>query len=126
MDPARINVVGNAGVDQVAQAFSWPGFPYTLMFEEPRTTVYTDFEAPQVSLQNTELLESTLTADLSSNKDLVKLEVFADGSLVEVVQVSGSDVAISIENDQFSPEAAIAVYAYDQYLNCAETQVTVQ
>lgn len=126
MDPARINVVGNVRVDQVHKPFGFPGFPYFMMNPVPRTTIYTDFESPQVTIQNAELLDGTLTADLSSNKDLVKLEVFADGSLVEVIQVSGLDVELSITNDQLSPDATIAVYAYDQYLNCAETQVTAQ
>jgi uncharacterized protein (DUF362 family) len=121
MDTARITVVGNVGVDQVAQAFTWPGFPYNRIYAEPSQSVYTDFEAPQVTIQNLELQDGTLTADLSSNKDLVKLEVFADGELVEVVQVNGSDIELHVTNDQLSPDAIIAVFAYDQYLNCAET-----
>jgi hypothetical protein len=121
MDTARINVVGNVGVDQVAQAFSWPGFPYNLQYAEPSQTVYTDFESPQVTIQNVELLDGTLAADLSSNKDLAKLEVFADGNLLEVIQVNGSDVELSITSDQLSPDASIEIFAYDQYLNCTET-----
>jgi hypothetical protein len=95
-----------------------------MMNPVPRTTVYTDFEAPQVTIQNVELLDGALTADLSSNKDLVKLEVFADGNLLETIQVNGSDVELSVANDQLSADATIEVYAYDQYLNCAEAQVT--
>jgi uncharacterized protein (DUF362 family) len=121
MDTARITVVGNAGVDQVAQAFTWPGFPYNLIYAEPRASVYTDFEAPQVTIQNVEIQDGTLTADLSSNKELVKLEVFANGELVEVVQVNGINIELHVTNDQLSPDATIAVFAYDQYLNCAET-----
>jgi len=126
MDTARINVVGNVGVDQVAQAYSWPGFPYNLIYTEPSESVYTDFEAPQVSLQNVELRDGALTADLSSDKDLVKLEVFVDGTLMEVVQVNGSNVPLSIANDQLSTDATIAVFAYDQYLNCTEIEVTAE
>jgi hypothetical protein len=126
MDPAKINVVGNVQVDQVRKPFGFPGFPFSMMNPIPRTTVYTDFEAPQVTIQNAELLDGALTADLSSNKDLVKLEVFADGNLLEVVQVNSLEVALSIANDQLSADATIEVYAYDQYLNCSETQVMVQ
>lgn len=124
MDTARINVVGNAGVDQVAQAYSWPGLPYNLIYAEPSQSVYTDFEAPQVSIQNVELTNDTLSTDLSSDKDLVKLEVFAGDTLLEVVQVNGSDVSMSVVNDQLGVGDPIAVYAYDQFLNCAEIQVT--
>jgi uncharacterized protein (DUF362 family) len=129
MDTARITVVGNVRVDQVHEAFSWPGLPYNLIYAEPSESVYTDFEAPQVTIQNVELQDGTLTADLSSNEELVKLEVFADDNLLEVVQVSGLDVAISIESDQLSPDATIEIFGYDQYLNCAgtaEMQVAAQ
>jgi uncharacterized protein (DUF362 family) len=121
MDTARINVLGNVGVNQVAQAFTWPGFPYNLIYAEPSASVYTDFDAPQVTIQNVELLDGSLSAEISSNKDLVKLEVYVDGSLVEVVQVSGSNLGLSVANDQLSPDASIEIFAYDQYLNCAET-----
>jgi hypothetical protein len=121
MDTSRITVVGNVGVDQVAQAFSWPGFPYNLIYAEPSASVYTDFDAPRVTIQNVKLQDGALTADLNSNEVLVKLEVFANGELMEVVQVNGSDVELSITNDQLNADATIAVYAYDQYLNCAET-----
>jgi uncharacterized protein (DUF362 family) len=129
MDTARIIVYGNAGVDQVAQVFSWPGFPYNLIYAEPSASVYTDFDAPQVSIQNVGIESGTLAADISSNKDLVKLEIYADGTLVEVVQVTGSDIELKVTNDQINPEASIEIFAYDQYLNCAEigaTQVAAQ
>jgi uncharacterized protein (DUF362 family) len=125
MDPAKINVVGNVRVDQVRKPFRFPGLPYSFMNPEPRTRVYRDFEAPQVTMQNVELVDGTLTADLSSNKDLVKLEVFVDGSLLETIQVSGLDVPLSVANDQLNADATIKVFAYDQYLNCSETRVTV-
>jgi uncharacterized protein (DUF362 family) len=126
MDPARINVVGNVRVDEVRKPFKFPGFPYTWMNPEPRKRVYRDFDAPQVTIQHITLRDSTLTADLSSDKNLVKLEVFIDGSLAEVVRVCGCGMTLSLVSEHLSPHSIVDVYAYDKYLNCSETRVAVQ
>jgi hypothetical protein len=125
IDPANIDVVGNARVDEVKKSFGVPGFPFSTLFRGPKRRIYKDFEAPEVEIQNVNLTGITLTANVTSDEELVKLDIYAGGSYLETIQAGGSDIEVSVVNDMLKPNSQVGIYAYDKYLNCSITNLDI-
>ncbi len=116
-DPSRINVVGNASVAEVKKPFGVPGFPMTLMYPEPRHKNYEDFTAPVVSVENFAKQGGTIKADIKSDKDLIKIDVFIDGKLAGSSKGQGMSVKLDYSDQKLLNASKVEIQAYDKYLN---------
>ncbi len=125
IDPAKINVVGNARVDEVKKPFGLPGAPYSIFYPGPKKKKYKDFEAPEVNVQNAKLNNNTLTADLTSNEPVIKLDMYIDGKFAKTVSKSGTSIKLNFSDNHLSADSKIEVLAYDRFLNCSKTNVAV-
>ena len=122
-DPAKINVLGNASVGDIKKKFGLPGFPMSLMSPEPLQVQYDDFDAPQVSFENVQITGNTLTANISSDEALIKLDVYLDGKFAGVVEKSGTNFDIEFSGEGLSSATNIALRAYDSYLNSVDLNI---
>ena len=122
-DPAKINVLGNATVGDSKKKFKLAGFPLSLMSPEPARVQYSDFTVPQVSAENGQIVDNTLTLTLKSDKDLIKLDVYLDGKFAGSVEKSGRSIDVSYSDDGMGTASQIFVRVYDQYLNSADITI---
>ncbi len=125
VDPARINVVGNARVDDVSQHFEFTGGMSARQYPEPSKRAYFDFEAPVVQIHNVGIVNETLVGAFSSDEDLVKLELIAGGVRVCAIPVDGSEGTWCTSTESLGSTDSIEILAYDRYLNCSKTSVSV-
>jgi uncharacterized protein (DUF362 family) len=123
MDTSRIHVEGNVKVDEVRKTFRFPGFPYSWLNPESRSCRYSDFKDPVVTVDDFELMDDRFTAKLSSNEELVKLEVYIDGIYVDTLLEQGVTINIDYENEEIDLDSNINIYAYDRFLNCLEIDI---
>lgn len=123
MDPSRIHVEGNVKVDEVRKTFRFPGFPYSYLNPKSKSCQYTDFKDPVVTIDNFELLDNKINAQLNSNEALVKLELYIDGIYVDTLLEQGESITIDYENEVIDSESHIDIYAFDRYFNCVEIDI---
>lgn len=119
-DTSRINVIGNVELDDVRELYRFPGFPYTWMNPVPRTTIYEDFKAPQVTINDVKFKNSNLKANIVSDEPLIKLDVYIDGKFVESIKQSGTEISLDYKNKNLKTNSNLEIYAYDKYLNSAK------
>lgn len=123
MNTSRIHVEGNVKVDEVRKTFRFPGFPYSWLNPEARNCRYSDFKDPIVNVDNFELMDDRITAQLHSNEILVKLELYIDGIYIDTILEEGEKINIEYENEDINPDSDIDIYAFDKFLNCIEIDI---
>ena len=123
MDTSRIHVEGNVKVDEVRKQFKFPGFPYSWLNPKAKNCRYSDFEDPIVTVDNFELMDNRIIAQLYSNEELVKLELYIDEVYLDTLLEQGETITIDYENEEIDPDSNIYLYAYDRFLNCAEIDI---
>ena len=84
---------------------------------------YSDFTVPQVSAENGQIVDNTLTLALKSDKALIKLDVCLDGKFAGSVEKSGRSIDVSYSDDGLGTASQIFVRVYDQYLNSADITI---
>jgi len=123
IDTSRIHVEGNAKVDEVRKPFKYPGFPSSFLNPDSNNCKYKDFNNPIVTVDDFELIDNKITAQLNSNENLIKLELYIDGIYVDTLLEQGETITIEYENEVIDPDSNIDIYAYDRFLNCVEIDI---
>lgn len=126
VDPAKINVLGNASVGDVKKVFGVPGFPYSTFFPEPQKRMYSDFEAPQISLESASLEDKSLKGKISSNEDLIKLAFYIDGEFSGSIAKTGQDLEFDFSDENLTATSSIEISGFDKYLNSSKVEVDLQ
>jgi len=116
-------VEGNAKVDEVRKPFKYPGFPSSFLNPDSNNCKYKDFNDPIVTVDDFELIDNKITAQLNSNENLIKLELYIDGIYVDTLLEQGETITIEYENEVIDPDSNIDIYAYDRFLNCVEIDI---
>lgn len=117
MDISRVNVLGNARVSDVKgrKPFLFPEPPFS-QHTAPAGTVYDDYEAPALEVANVNIAGGVLTADITTSRDTVKVEMYINGNLVKVF--NGNFDAIEYE-PAGNEEGTLEFRAYDRFLNAS-------
>ena len=119
-DPAKITILGNAVVGDIKQKFGLPGFPMSIMAAGPIGAQYDDFDAPQVSVENVQFDAEMLSGNLTSNEEIIKIDVYINDEFNGVINQSGTDFSFEYEIEGIDNISNIVLRAYDQYLNSTD------
>ena len=115
-DLSKIQVVGNVRVDQLKKKFPRPEGLLGRIFAIPEGVVYEDYAAPQFRLEEVQIKDGRMTADVSAEEKVIKIELYdAEGNLVAV---EGNSKQMDVP---FTGESGYAV-AYDQLLNATKIE----
>lgn len=126
MDPAKINVLGNASVGSIKKKFGLPGFPMSMIAPDPKRVQYNDFTAPEIRVESARLTGETLSGTVHSDKSLIKLDVYLDGKFSGAVQKNGTEIDLSYSDQGLSAARDISLRAYDKYLNTSDIKLSIK
>jgi hypothetical protein len=118
VDTSKIDVVGNARVDEVKKPYPFGGGMLGSIYKEPPKTRYTDFEAPEVSIQEATLAGETLSVKLKVDPKTTKVDVLVDGTLAGRSNGALGRIECHLEPQLAEGAVDVAVHAYDRFLNC--------
>ena len=118
IDTSKITVVGNARVDEVKKSFPMAKGVFGVMYNGPKKTKYTDFDPPEISVENVTVKDNKLAANLSVDSKTSKVEMHIDGKLVESFKGGFDQLQYPLNGRISKGSHEITFYAYDRFLNC--------
>ena len=126
MDTSRITVVGNARVDEVKKRFPFPKGLFGFVYKEPPKKRYTDYDAPELSIDNISVIENQLLVKLRTDSKTNKIEMHIDGKRVKTFTHGFDQLQFSLNGNMLESVNDITFYAYDKFLNCGFKKVTAE
>jgi len=91
---------------------------FGVMYNGPKKTKYTDFDPPEISVENVTVKDNKLAVKLNTSPKTTKVEMYIDGNLLETF-IQGFDQLQYPLNGRISKGShEITFYAYDRFLNC--------
>lgn len=82
---------------------------------EPAKTRYSDFDAPDLSIEDARLDGETLSVKLKAAAKTTKVELHIDGTLVASF---ADELQCALDHRIAKDARQLTVYAYDRFLNC--------
>jgi uncharacterized protein (DUF362 family) len=126
IDTSEITVVGNARVDEVKKRFPLPGgILGRILSSGPKKTVYEDFEAPEILIENIHIEDNQLTAKLNTDSKTKKVEMHIDGKLVKTFTKGFDRLQFPLNGYISEGSHELTFYAYDRFLNCGYKTATI-
>jgi uncharacterized protein (DUF362 family) len=113
----NIQVVGNVRVDQIKKKFPRPAGLLGQIFKIPEGTVYEDYAAPSFELKNITFEDGMFSADVVLDTKVIKVELYADGELVEVFKGDITSISMPLSAEK------VYVVAYDRLLNAKQIEI---
>jgi uncharacterized protein (DUF362 family) len=124
IDSSKITVVGNVRVDEVKKPFSFARGILGKIFKEPPKKRYSDYEAPEVKIEDISIKDNRIEAKLTTATKTNKVELFIDGKLVETFTEGFDQLQYPLNGEISEGSHEITFYAYDRFLNCGYKTTT--
>jgi hypothetical protein len=105
-------------VDEVKKPYPFGGGMLGSIYKEPPKTRYTDFEAPDISIEEATLAGETLSVKLRVDSKTTKVDVYVAGTLARRSNGALDQVECRLEPQIADTAREVTVHAYDRFLNC--------
>jgi hypothetical protein len=121
LDTARIDVVGNARVDEVRKPFPMAKGLCRLLWGRPAKTRFEDFEGPRLAVESLSIRGTTLKARIAVDPKDTRLVLQMDG--LPPLTFHGNLDRIQGTLDREVKGGMVTVEAFDRYFNCSMVSV---
>lgn len=127
IDTSKITIVGNTRVDELKKRFGLPsGILGFILSRETQHTVYEDYEAPSLSVEEVFVENNTMTAKLKTALKTTKIEMHIDGQLAKTFTENFDRLTYTVNGAASNGTQEVSFHAYDRLLNCGYKKVNLE